>query len=151
MVTWAYMNCTRVLAELHLQGISKASAKTSGTRESVNSLISRTDHVGVTTMKRLDQGHLHPKLEDPGLTCPGRELNPGLHGGKQSLRKEPIEQFINSYLEHLPTYERTTSGECSQQICENLWDCAAEEVGLTYTFGERIFADCLPSHVCKSW
>jgi hypothetical protein len=29
-------------------------------------------------MKRLDQGYLHPKLEIPGLTCPGRESNPGL-------------------------------------------------------------------------
>ncbi len=24
-------------------------------------------------LKRLDQGHLHPKLEVPGLTCPGRQ------------------------------------------------------------------------------
>jgi hypothetical protein len=28
-------------------------------------------------IKRLDQGHFHPKLEVPGLTCPGRESNPG--------------------------------------------------------------------------
>jgi hypothetical protein len=40
------------------------------------------NHVGVTTMKRLDQGHLHPKLEVPRLTCPGRESNRDLHGGK---------------------------------------------------------------------
>ncbi len=31
----------------------------------------------VTIMKRLDQGHLHPKLEVPGLTCTGQESNPG--------------------------------------------------------------------------
>jgi hypothetical protein len=36
-------------------------------------------------MKRLDQGHLHPKLEVPELTCPGRESNPGLHGGRRAL------------------------------------------------------------------
>jgi hypothetical protein len=29
-------------------------------------------------MKRLDQGHLHPKLEVPGL-IPGRESNLGLY------------------------------------------------------------------------
>jgi hypothetical protein len=27
-------------------------------------------------MKRLDHGHLHPELEIPKLTCPGRALNP---------------------------------------------------------------------------
>ncbi len=31
---------------------------------------------GVTNMKRLDQGHLHPNLEVPRLTCPRRESNP---------------------------------------------------------------------------
>jgi hypothetical protein len=36
-------------------------------------------------MKRLDQGHLHPKLEGPRLTCPGREPNPGLRGGRRAL------------------------------------------------------------------
>jgi hypothetical protein len=25
-------------------------------------------------MERLDQGHLQPELEVPGLTCPGREI-----------------------------------------------------------------------------
>ncbi len=52
-------------------------------------------------LKRLDQGHLHSKLEVPGLTCPGRELNPGLHGGGRHSRKELFEQLVNSYLEHL--------------------------------------------------
>ncbi len=33
-------------------------------------------------MMRLDQGHLHPKLEAPGLTCPGRESIPVLRGGR---------------------------------------------------------------------
>jgi hypothetical protein len=37
------------------------------------------------TMERFDQGHLHPKLEVPGLTCPGRESNPGLPDGRRAL------------------------------------------------------------------
>jgi hypothetical protein len=41
-------------------------------------------------MERLDQGHLHPKLEIPGLTV----------GGEHS-KNEPFEQLVNSYLEHL--------------------------------------------------
>jgi hypothetical protein len=37
-------------------------------------------------MKRLDQGHLHSKLEVPGLTCHGRESNPGLRPvGRRAL------------------------------------------------------------------
>jgi hypothetical protein len=51
-------------------------------------------------MKRLVQGHLHPKLEVPGPTCPGRESNTGLHGGSRALKKEPFEQLVNSYSEH---------------------------------------------------
>jgi hypothetical protein len=37
------------------------------------------------TMKRLDQGHLHPKQEVPGLTCPGRESNPDFRGERRAL------------------------------------------------------------------
>jgi hypothetical protein len=44
-------------------------------------------------MERLDQGHLHPKLEVPGLTCP-------CVGGEHS-RKEPSRQLVNSYSELL--------------------------------------------------
>ncbi len=37
-------------------------------------------------LKRLDQGHLHPKLEVPGQTCPGQKSNLGLHvGGRACL------------------------------------------------------------------
>jgi hypothetical protein len=46
-------------------------------------------------MKRLDQGHLRPKLEVLRLTCPGRESNPGEHS-----RKEQFEQLVNGFLEH---------------------------------------------------
>jgi hypothetical protein len=45
-------------------------------------------------MERLDQGHLHPKLEVPELTGPGRELNPGLPRGGEHSRKEPFEQLV---------------------------------------------------------
>ncbi len=44
--------------------------------------------------ERLDQGHLHPKLEVPGLA------RVSAVGGEHS-RKEPLEQLVNSYLEHL--------------------------------------------------
>ncbi len=52
-------------------------------------------------MKRLDQGHLHPKQEVSRLTCPGRE---------------PFDQLVNSYSGiGTSKYERATSGECSRQ------------------------------------
>jgi hypothetical protein len=41
-------------------------------------------------VKRLQQGHLHHKLEVPGMTCPGRESNPGLRGGRRALQKRAI-------------------------------------------------------------
>jgi hypothetical protein len=49
-------------------------------------------------MERLDQGQLHPNLEVPRLTCPGRESDPR---GKRHSRKEPSEQLVairNSYI-----------------------------------------------------
>ncbi len=45
-------------------------------------------------IRTLDQGHLHPKLEVPGLTCPGRESKPAV-GGEHS-RKEPFKQLVKS-------------------------------------------------------
>jgi hypothetical protein len=48
-------------------------------------------------LKRLDQGHLHPTLEVPRLTCLGRETNPDLRGGRRAPSKELFEQRINSY------------------------------------------------------
>jgi len=44
------------------------------------------NHVGVATMKRHDQGHLHSKVEVPGLKCP-------VVGGENS-RKVLFEQLI---------------------------------------------------------
>ncbi len=48
-------------------------------------------------MERFDQGHIHPKLEVPGLTCPGREVNPAPTVGGEHCRKELLEQLVNSY------------------------------------------------------
>jgi hypothetical protein len=45
------------------------------------------NHVGVTSRERLDQGHLHPKLEVLRQTCPGWESDPGLRGGGEHSRK----------------------------------------------------------------
>jgi hypothetical protein len=67
-------------------------------------------------MERLDQGHLHPKLEAPGLTCPGRDSNPGRAScvrGEHS-RKEPSRQLVNNYRcsEHLHMSPRHGSPKC---------------------------------------
>ncbi len=45
------------------------------------------------TMKRLDQGHLNPKLEVPKMTWPGNRTRASGVGGEHS-RKEPFEQLI---------------------------------------------------------
>ncbi len=66
----------------------------------------------IKLMTRFNQGHLHPKLEVPGLTCPGRESNPGLLSGRRALEKSNSKSlliFITS------THERATSEECSRQ------------------------------------
>jgi hypothetical protein len=42
-------------------------------------------HPTVGFIETLDQSHLYPNLEVPGLTCPGRESNLGLPCGKQVL------------------------------------------------------------------
>jgi hypothetical protein len=45
-------------------------------------------------MKRLDQGHLHPKLEVPRLTCRGLETNPASEVGGEHSRIEPFEHLM---------------------------------------------------------
>jgi hypothetical protein len=40
-------------------------------RENLRKVI-QIDDTQMQGLKRLDQGHLRPKLEVPGLTCPGR-------------------------------------------------------------------------------
>jgi hypothetical protein len=68
-------------------------------------------------MKRLDHGHLHLKLEVPA----GNRTRASTVGGKHS-RKEPLEQPINSYSEHLHMSPRHTL-QCS------LEDLHSHEVG----------------------
>jgi hypothetical protein len=60
------------------------------------------------TLKRLDQGHLHPKLEVPRLTYPGPESNPGLRSGRWELyRKESFwTSTKNTVYEHTLCKER---------------------------------------------
>jgi hypothetical protein len=41
--------------------------------------------IGMITLKRFDQCHLHSKLEVPRLSCPGWESNPSLPGGRRAL------------------------------------------------------------------
>jgi hypothetical protein len=65
----------------------------------------KTDHVGVTIMDRLGQGHLPPLLEVPRLTCPSRESNPDLRVSGEHSSKDQFER-PGSYLKHL--HELTT-------------------------------------------
>ncbi len=55
-------------------------------------------------MKRLS--HLHPKLEVPGLICPGLESYPASVVGREYSNKEPFQQLVNSYSEHLHMFAR---------------------------------------------
>jgi hypothetical protein len=52
-------------------------------------------------MERLDQGHLHPKLEVPRLTCLGWESSPASTVEGKHFRKEPFEQLVICCSEHL--------------------------------------------------
>ncbi len=45
-------------------------------------------------MKRLDQGHLHSKLEVSRLTCPDRELIPVLSGALQRTNTKTLNQIF---------------------------------------------------------
>ncbi len=60
--------------------------------------------------KRLEQGRLHPLLEVPRLTFPGRESNPGFH-----CRGQAFDQNINCYSKHLRTYDPVT--ESNKTLC----------------------------------
>ncbi len=53
-----------------------------------------SNHIWVTTKERLDQSHLYPNLEVPGLTCPGREMP---RVGSEHSRKEPSRQLVDGY------------------------------------------------------
>ncbi len=58
------------------------------------------NHGGVTIKERLDQIHLYPNLEVPGLTCSGWESNPGLPRGKRAIWKKPSRQLVNGMWAH---------------------------------------------------
>ncbi len=62
------------------------------------SLSSKTDRVWVTTMERLDHGHLHPKLD---LHFWARNRTRASSVGGEHSSKELFVQRINSYSEHL--------------------------------------------------
>jgi hypothetical protein len=76
----------------------------------VYSLSSKTDHIRVTTVERLDQGHLHPELEVLRLTFLRWELNPDLHGWEESTLAKSysntvliaIRNFHNPHMEVKP-------------------------------------------------
>ncbi len=71
------------------------------TCKSTYSLSSKTDHAGVTTMERFYQGHLHPKLGVPRLTClGGNQTQVSAVGGEHSS-KELFKRSNHSYSEHL--------------------------------------------------
>jgi hypothetical protein len=52
-------------------------------------------------MERLDQGHLHPILEVPGLHVPAGIRTRACYVGGEHSRKEPSRQFVNCYSELL--------------------------------------------------
>jgi hypothetical protein len=55
---------------------------------------------------RLDEGHLHSKLEVPGRTdMSWPESKPGLHVRGEHSRKEPFEQLVNTVLMSARTVE----------------------------------------------
>ncbi len=60
-----------------------------------------SNHVGVTAMKRLYQGHLHPKLEVPDWHVPVGIRTWASCVGSEHSRKEPSRQLVSSYSEHL--------------------------------------------------
>ncbi len=76
-------------------------------------------------MERLDQGHLHPKQEVPGLTFPSRESNMGLPGGWRAIysRKEPFQQLVIIYSKHIHFSPQHGSPQCMwyMNIHENTW------------------------------
>ncbi len=55
-------------------------------------------------MERLDQGHLHPKLEVPGLIGPGRESNAGPRG--EHSRTEPFENTLLTAIRNIYIWAR---------------------------------------------
>ncbi len=89
-----------------------------------------------TPMERLDQGHLHPKLEVPGLTCPGQDQTRVSCAGGEHSRKEPSRQLDNNYSELLHMSPRHGSPQCMyyMNIHEHTWTALG----------------CRPNSTCKA-
>jgi hypothetical protein len=83
-------------------------------------------------MKRLGQGHLLPKLEVLGLKCPDRESNPTFMVGGEQSRKEPFEQLVNSYSEHLQMSPRQF------QNYRHMALCVSQLIKQEGSWGERV-------------
>jgi hypothetical protein len=79
--TWTHMNCTRIRAKYHLQGISKQLPAVKQDRSCR----------GSPPWKDLT---IHPKLEVPGLRFLSRA---SMVGGEHS-RNEPLEQLVNFFI-----------------------------------------------------
>jgi hypothetical protein len=79
----------------------------------------------VTTMKSLNQGHLHPKLEVPRLTCPSRDGTQASAVGGIHSRKDPFKQLVDSYSEHLhmstQPVENARDNSLHPAFCKNLF------------------------------
>jgi hypothetical protein len=69
-----------------------------------------SNHVGVITLERHDQGHLHPKLEVPGLTSAGIRTRASCVGGEHSR------QLVDSYseLQHMSPQQNKTIRNLNQ-------------------------------------
>jgi hypothetical protein len=67
-----------------------------------SSEISQFILLNIGFITRIDQGHLHYNLEVAGLICPSQVIETQAYamGGEHS-RKEPLEQLVHSYPEHL--------------------------------------------------
>ncbi len=52
-------------------------------------------------MERLDQGHLRPKLEVPGLTYPAKESTPASPVRGKHSKKAPLRKLVNIYSKKL--------------------------------------------------
>jgi hypothetical protein len=74
-------------------------------------------------MKRFDQSHLHSKLAGPMTACPGRESNPGLHGGRRALLKRAIRTacILLIAIRNIYIWARDTTVQLHWPRCFTLW------------------------------
>jgi hypothetical protein len=70
----AYLNCSTWLSECMCL-LTSLGFRSNITCKSATCKSACLNHVGVTNVERLGQGHLHPLLEQPRQTCHCRDLN----------------------------------------------------------------------------